>query len=368
MRSARTPTEIRPPSRAPRSAHGHRNAPAALLALIGVPLLLAGTALTLDTSQVVASASAAAPRLTAVDGFPTSSRTATAAIVHADAVLADARATLTDSAGRVLDEEARTVLAESIRSTTASVRRAEKVVDRAALQADPLRSGGRFFSPPDLARATQTLQRMPLTNGADLAEVADALDGTADAVTAAVASWQAEQERLAAEEAARVEAARVEAARVEAAEAERVAAAAAASAQESQAAQAAQAAQGGGTADPGDDGAPAGPASVDKYVWTSGFQTEIDACNGAVDVTGNYGVAVIAEHWSCGGAWFPGSGTVITLSGVRSGTYLVGGVAAVLNANTQGIGDVPRGYDLLYQTCIDGSNTTMSFTVLTRIG
>lgn len=51
-----------------------------------------------------------------------------------------------------------------------------------------------------------------------------------------------------------------------------------------------------------------------------------------------------------------------------SGTYRVGGVAAVLNANTQGTGNIPRGYDLLYQTCINGSNKMMSFTVLTRVG
>lgn len=110
------------------------------------------------------------------------------------------------------------------------------------------------------------------------------------------------------------------------------------------------------------------PALFNKLVWTSGFQSEIDACRGAVDVTAQYGVPTIAEHWSCGGSRFLRAGRQVTLSGVRSGTYLVGGVAAVLNANTQGTASVPRGYDLLCQTCINGSNASMSFTVLTRIG
>ncbi|WP_130177623.1 hypothetical protein [Cryobacterium sp. SO1] len=69
--------------------------------------------------------------------------------------------------------------------------------------------------------------------------------------------------------------------------------------------------------------------------------------------------------------------TSITTSGVRSGTYPVGGIAAVLNADTQGTQgtqgtegtqDVPRGYYLLYQTCINGSNSTLSVTVLTWLG
>ncbi|SDK44208.1 hypothetical protein SAMN05216282_10666 [Cryobacterium psychrotolerans] len=114
-------------------------------------------------------------------------------------------------------------------------------------------------------------------------------------------------------------------------------------------------------------GQPAGTPRFTTYVWTAGWQAQIDACNGAVDLTGRYGVRVIGEHWGCGGSRFPSSG-LITLSGVLSGTYRVGGVAAVLNANTQGTGNIPRGYDLLYQTCINGSNKTMSFTVLTRVG
>jgi hypothetical protein len=104
-----------------------------------------------------------------------------------------------------------------------------------------------------------------------------------------------------------------------------------------------------------------------KKVWASGFQSEIDACRGAVNVTGRYGVAVIAEHWSCGGSRFPGAGTTVTLSGVNSGTYRVGGIVAVLDIATDGTASIPRGYDLLYQTCIDGSNATMSFAALRHI-
>ncbi|MDJ0347985.1 hypothetical protein [Cryobacterium sp. PH29-G1] len=109
--------------------------------------------------------------------------------------------------------------------------------------------------------------------------------------------------------------------------------------------------------------------SVDytEVVWTAGWQDEIDACRGAVDVGDRYGTPVIAEHWSCGGSWFPAEGSTVALTGAVTGTFRVGPVAVVLNAATDKAGAIPHGYDLLYQTCVDGSSATMSFTELTRI-
>jgi hypothetical protein len=118
------------------------------------------------------------------------------------------------------------------------------------------------------------------------------------------------------------------------------------------------------------DGALADGASIDyvEVVWAAGWQGEIDACRGAVDVGDRYGTPVIAEHWSCGGSRFPGEGSTIALTGVITGIFRVGSVVVVLNAATDKAAAIPHGFDLLYQTCRDGSSATMSFTELTRIG
>ncbi|TFD85420.1 hypothetical protein E3T61_17855 [Cryobacterium lactosi] len=299
---------------------------------------------------------ARAPYLAAVAAFTAQRRAETLSIGRATAGLDSAGLVLADSAGRVLDETSRTALADGIRALEAVVARAGTTVDQANQLVDSHRSSGSYFAAS--AEFVQATDRLRDSSGDALDLLTDDVTAAAQTVTDAVAAWQAEQDRLAAEEAARQAAA----------EAARLAAEAAAAAANAAGPRSANGGSSGGTS--GSAGTIPAPASAtfDKYVWTNGFQSEIDSCNGAVDVTGNYGVAVIAEHWSCGGSWFPGSGSVITLSGVRSGTYRVGGVAAVLNANTQGTQDVPRGYDLLYQTCINGSNSTMSFTVLTRVG
>ncbi len=105
-----------------------------------------------------------------------------------------------------------------------------------------------------------------------------------------------------------------------------------------------------------------------QRVWTSGFQNEIDRCRGAVDVTAVYQVRVIAEHSSCGGARFPNSpGSIVTITGLDAGRYRVVGIIARLNGLVDHAEDIPRGYDLLYQTCASGF-TDMTFTALQRIG
>ena len=105
-----------------------------------------------------------------------------------------------------------------------------------------------------------------------------------------------------------------------------------------------------------------------QRVWTSGFQNEINQCRGAVDVTAVYRVRVIAEHSSCGGGRFPTApGAIVTIIGLDSGRYRVIGVVARLNGEVNHAEDIPRGYDLLFQTCVGGF-TDMRFTALERIG
>jgi len=102
-------------------------------------------------------------------------------------------------------------------------------------------------------------------------------------------------------------------------------------------------------------------------VWTSGGQDEIDACKGAVDVTKIYGVHTIAEHDHCGGDAFPKTeGALVRLTGKDAGTYRVDGIIAHLNGKKDTSADIPRGHDLVFQTCNDGY-TDMTFTGLTKV-
>lgn len=287
--------------------------------------------------------------LGAVDEFREKRLRLTGAIAVADSVVASAQLVLDGSALRVIDESARAVLAASILREQARIDDARRDLDRSSSTS----TGHDTFLGPNFGQAERELRAADVPAPEALASVREQLAEPVQGVRDATALWEAEQARLAAEAAARAAAE---------AEAARAAAAAEAARVESENRAAPR--------DPSTDvpGPSAGTSLFNKYVWTSGFQAELDACNGAVDLTGTYGVDVIGEHWSCGGSRFPGAGTVITLSGTRSGTYRVGHVAAVLNASTDGRGDIPRGYDLLFQTCINGSDATMSFTVLTRVG
>jgi hypothetical protein len=111
----------------------------------------------------------------------------------------------------------------------------------------------------------------------------------------------------------------------------------------------------------------AAAAVFTKDVWAFGFQSQLDACRGAVDLTAAYGVPTIGEKWNCGGSGFPVAGALVHLTGLLSGTYRVGPVVAVLNAYTQNTGDIPRGYQLLYQTCRGDNAHTETFTALSRV-
>ncbi len=105
-------------------------------------------------------------------------------------------------------------------------------------------------------------------------------------------------------------------------------------------------------------------------VWTdTGFQASIDACRGGVDVTAQYNVHTIAEHWTCGGSSFPRTaGSIVTLTGIDAGTYRVDGVVAILNVYKNKTSDIPRGYDLIYQSCLNNNATTEFFAGMTKIG
>lgn len=105
-----------------------------------------------------------------------------------------------------------------------------------------------------------------------------------------------------------------------------------------------------------------------NHVWTAGWTAELDACRGSVDLSAHYGIAAIAEHWSCGGKDFPDEpGTLITLTGVHAGTYRVEGIVKMLDQRVATIEDLPKGHELVYQTCQDGQPSTMSLTALSRI-
>jgi hypothetical protein len=104
-----------------------------------------------------------------------------------------------------------------------------------------------------------------------------------------------------------------------------------------------------------------------ENVWAAGFQTQVDACRGGVDLTAAYGVPTIGERWGCGGSRFPTAGTIVRLTGIRAGLYRVGPVVAVLDAYRDSPADIPRGYALLYQTCRNDDAHAETFTALTPV-
>jgi len=112
--------------------------------------------------------------------------------------------------------------------------------------------------------------------------------------------------------------------------------------------------------------AAAGGRSV--HVWTSGFQAQVNACRGGVDLTSSYHVRTVGEHWSCGGAAFPETpGSIVTFTGLDAGTYRVIGLVATLNAFTAHTSSIPRGYQMLFQTCRGGNSRSTIFIALARV-
>jgi hypothetical protein len=220
-----------------------------------------------------------------------------------------ARVTLDDSAETVLDETERDALAAALDETDEREGAAQAELATATRVLDRARAADRSFvtlgAPLNDAAAALGTQEFP-----DLerfAESVDALEAPVAAVVAAVAAWSAEQERILRER-------------------------------------------------------------YTNHVWASGWHPELDACQGSVDVSARYGISAIAEHWSCGGKDFPDDpGTIIALTGVHAGTYRVEGIVKMLDQSTATTADLPRGYDLVYQTCQNGQSSTMSITALTRL-
>jgi hypothetical protein len=102
-------------------------------------------------------------------------------------------------------------------------------------------------------------------------------------------------------------------------------------------------------------------------VWTTGFQTQINECRGAVDLTAHYYTRTIGEHWSCGGASFPKTaGAIVHITGLDAGTYRVIGLVATLNAYVAHTSSIPKGYQLLFQTCRNGDSHYTIFIALER--
>lgn len=220
-----------------------------------------------------------------------------------------ARVALDDSAGSVLDESARGALAAALEESDEREADAQAELTAAADLLDHAREADRSVlalgAPLRDAAAAVGAQEFP-----DLerfAESVGALDEPVAAVAVAVGAWQAEQERILRER-------------------------------------------------------------YTNHVWASGWHPELDACQGSVDVSAHYGISAIAEHWSCGGKNFPDEpGTIIALTGVHAGTYRVEGIVKMLDQSTATTADLPRGYDLVYQTCQNGQSATMSITALTRL-
>jgi hypothetical protein len=275
----------------------------AVASLVVVALAVVLVARTLSVSAAQSRYDAAAA------AFRAEQTVAVQTVTDAESALDAAIATLADSAGKVLSEQPRTDLATAIDAATTRLSAAAQELTAAETVADSaVVTTSLFESGSGIRDSAQALSTVDFAASAGVDGIAADLTAPVAAVTQAMADWQAEQDRILA-------------------------------------------------------------ARYTNNVHATGWNAELDECIGSVDVTAHYeNVPTIAEHWSCGGKDFPDdAGTVITLTGEHAGTYRVEGIVAMLNAHRNSTADVPRGYDLLYQTCQNGQSNTMSFTALTRI-
>jgi hypothetical protein len=368
----------RPNPRQPGPAPRHGGVRSALVAS-ALCALLVGTSVIAEHETFRAEAqhrSAATQFRSARGALVTRTAIAENAVQSLAAPLAVAADILDSSADRVLDEAARTDLAIALASATLFTAhlRTDAARGRTILESTPgTATEVDALTPAELSRTTTRLEAAVPAPPGRVVGLGATLRSRTDATRSAVAAWQVEQDRLAAEAAAREAAAREaeEAARrvAEVAAADAAAAEVRAREREASATSTAHGIAPPAGAAPAPSSIPPPPPSHAEYVWTTGFQAELDACRGSVDMTPSFGTAVIGEHWSCGGSSFPrAEGSTVVLSGALVGTYRVGPVVAVLDQHVDRIEDVPQGYELLYQTCIDGDNTRMSFTHLIPAG
>ena len=270
----------------------------ALVLLLLIALVVRAVSLSVAQSEYDAAAAA----------FRSAQAAAVRTVTDGESALDDAIATLAASEGKAA-EQPRLALAGAIDTATTSLSAAARELTAAESTAASAAATTTLFEMGagvrDNARTLSAFDFGAAT-GAD--GVAEDLAAPVAAVAAAMAEWQAEQDRILRER-------------------------------------------------------------YSNNVHATGWTLELDECIGSVDVTAHYqDVPTIAEHWSCGGKDFPDdAGTVITLTGVHAGTYRVDGIVVMLNADRDSTADIPRGYDLLYQTCQNGQSATMSFTALTKI-
>ncbi|MEC5149528.1 hypothetical protein [Cryobacterium sp. GrIS_2_6] len=322
--------------------------------------LLAGiwatdTAATASTAQMQTAESAYSEALSTVLAART---TAVTQVTEARADRTTATGSLASSAGTVLRPEAPDAL-------SAAVALAEPLVVGAKRE---LAAGGSALtlilstpkdSPAAYEAATASLGQLhPVGVTVDLAT-------PTEAVTAAVLAWQDETAKQAAAASAKLAATQAAAAKAAATKAAKAASAVAAAA----ASPVPSTIVGPG---PTAAAAPSGGTKVAQTiwdVWTAGGQPEIDACKGAVDLTAQYKVPVIVEHWFCGGNAFPTTaGATVTLTGLHAGLWRVDGVVLTVNATTQNTSVLPVDRELMFQTCNNNTSTTTIFIALTKVG
>jgi len=270
-----------------------------LVLLLAVVLVVRGVSLAAAQNEYDAAAAL----------FQSDQALAVQTVTDGETALDEAITLLTASEGKVLTDQPRLELSDAIDAATGRLSAAAQELTAAESTAAAGNVAPALFEMGagvrDDARA---LSAFDFGAAEGVGGVADDLAAPVAAVTAAMAEWQAEQDRILRER-------------------------------------------------------------YSNNVHATGWTPELDECIGSVDVTAHYqDVPTIAEHWSCGGKDFPDdAGTVITLTGVHAGTYRVDGIVAMLNADRNSTADIPRGFDLLYQTCQNGQSSTMSFTALTKI-
>ncbi|POH64254.1 hypothetical protein C3B61_12335 [Cryobacterium zongtaii] len=274
---------------------------AAITLVLVVAVVLVVRAVSLAAAQSEYDAAAAA--------FQSDQAAAARTVTDGETALDDAIATLAASEGKVFTEQPRLELADAIDTATMRLSAAaQELTSAESTAASSAASTTLFEMGVGVRDDARTLSAFDFGAANGVVGVAEDLAVPVAAVNAAMAEWQAEQDRILRER-------------------------------------------------------------YTNNVHATGWTPELDQCIGSVDVTAHYqDVPTIAEHWSCGGKDFPDdAGTVITLTGVHAGTYRVDGIVVMLNADRDSTADIPRGYDLLYQTCQNGQSSTMSFTALTKI-
>lgn len=289
-----------------------------------------------EQSRVAAVRSTSAALSSRLDALQAEVKTEPAA---ADA----ARALLAESAGKVLNNDTRVQLAAVVTSADA----ATATVKAALAQKNPLELPAARRAAHAIGDLT-TLQNRLKALPANVGTAAIATDSAA--VRADMAAWTAEQQRIAAAQAAAAAAAQAAAAQQAAAQHAAVqhSSAAAPAAPEAQAA----AVSSGYTLPI------AGTASVGN------LQSLINSCRGAVNGSSLYGVSnFYMIKWSCGGSRIPrGAGATVVIAGVR---YVSHGVVAT-GVGGGSAASIPRNYDAVIQTSGNGSERSLWFFGLTR--